>query len=81
MHRGSMAQVASWGGVVDTTGFGAKTVPGKDQKTKMKNLSGIAAFLFWRGAYWTMSVSTANKMLIPMYWFKAFFFGRDLGRF
>ena len=30
MHRGSMAQVASWGGVVDTTGFGAKTVPGKD---------------------------------------------------
>ena len=76
-----MAQVASWGGVVDTTGFGDKKLPSPGQKTKMKNLSGMAAFLFWRGAYWTMSVSTANKMLIPMYWFKAFVFGRDLGRF
>ena len=56
-------------------------MPAPGDKTKIKNLSGIAAFLFWRGAYWTMSVSTANKMLIPMYWFKAYFFGRDLGRF
>lgn len=34
----------------------------------MGNISGRAAWLIWRGAYLTMSVSWRNKILIPTYW-------------
>jgi NADH dehydrogenase FAD-containing subunit len=44
-------------------------------------VSGTVAFLLWRSAYWTKSVSISNKMLILMYWFKAWVFGRDISRF
>jgi NADH dehydrogenase FAD-containing subunit len=44
-------------------------------------VKGFLAFLLWRSAYWTRSVSVVNKVLIPMYWFKAFLFGRDISRF
>lgn len=44
-------------------------------------LKGVLAFLTWRSAYWTMLVSISNKILIPMYWFKSFFFGRDTSKF
>ena len=44
-------------------------------------LKGFAAFLLWRSAYWSMSVSLTNKILIPMFWFKSFFFGRDISKF
>ena len=39
------------------------------------------AILAWRGAYWTKQLSWANMLLIPMYWFKAAVFGRDISRF
>ncbi len=29
-------------------------------------ITGLTAFLAWRSAYWTMSVSITNKILIPM---------------
>ncbi len=29
-------------------------------------IKGLTAFLAWRSAYWTMSVSITNKILIPM---------------
>lgn len=32
------------------------------------NISGRAAWVIWRGAYLTKSVSLRNKMLIPIYW-------------
>lgn len=32
------------------------------------NISGRAAWLIWRGAYLTKSVSLRNKILIPTYW-------------
>ena len=44
-------------------------------------LKGFLAFLLWRSAYWSMSVSATNKMLIPMYWFKSHVFGRDISKF
>ena len=44
-------------------------------------VKGIVAFLLWRSAYWSMSVSITNKILIPMFWFKSFFFGRDISKF
>jgi len=42
---------------------------------------GFGAFLLWRGAYLTKTVSFQNKMLIVMYWIKSFLFGRDISRF
>ena len=33
-----------------------------------KGIRGFFAFLIWRGAYLTMSVSWRNKILIPLYW-------------
>ena len=46
-----------------------------------RRLSGVLAFLMWRTAYWTSSVSWSNKLLIPMHWFKSFMFGRDTSKF
>lgn len=41
----------------------------------MGDLSGRAAWLVWRGAYLTMSVSWRNKILIPTYWYVVVFWG------
>ncbi|ORY04258.1 pyridine nucleotide-disulfide oxidoreductase-domain-containing protein [Clohesyomyces aquaticus] len=45
------------------------------------NISGRAAWVIWRGAYLTKSVSWRNKILIPTYWFINWIFGRDISRF
>ncbi|KAF2005900.1 FAD/NAD(P)-binding domain-containing protein [Amniculicola lignicola CBS 123094] len=44
-------------------------------------ISGRAAWLIWRGAYLTKSVSIRNKILIPIYWVINWIFGRDISRF
>ena len=68
--------------MVDTTNVGMGNLPsGKEEDQKHFNPKGMMAFLVWKSAYWTKSVSVANKILIPMYWFKSFFFGRDISRF
>jgi len=64
-----MAQLGTWDAVVDM-GAGSKGT-----------LSGLAAFVAWRSAYWGYQVSFTNKLLIPMYWFKSFWFGRDISKF
>eukprot|EP01040_Poterioochromonas_malhamensis_P003197 gene3197-3408_t len=73
-HLGSMASVGHWKGVYDSPHIDAlpEDVP---------PVKGILAFLLWRAAYWTRQVSWVNKILIPMYWFKAMIFGRDISRF
>jgi len=43
--------------------------------------SGFGSWLFWNAAYLTKLVSIRNKIMIPMYWFKSFVFGRDISRF
>lgn len=63
---GSMAQLGTWKAVVDLDG---------------STVSGFAAFLAWRSAYWGYQVSVTNKILIPMYWFKSYWFGRDISKF
>ncbi|CAI6334641.1 unnamed protein product [Periconia digitata] len=45
------------------------------------NISGRLAWIIWRGAYLTKSVSWRNKILIPMYWMINWIFGRDISRF
>eukprot|EP00475_Leptophrys_vorax_P030006 TRINITY_DN4459_c0_g1_i1.p1 TRINITY_DN4459_c0_g1~~TRINITY_DN4459_c0_g1_i1.p1 ORF type:complete len:455 (-),score=107.72 TRINITY_DN4459_c0_g1_i1:74-1384(-) len=65
---GMLAYLGDWKGLADLK---AANIQGK----------GLAAWLFWRSAYWTMNVSITNKILIPMYWFKSWLFGRDISRF
>ncbi|POS74789.1 external NADH-ubiquinone oxidoreductase 1, mitochondrial precursor [Diaporthe helianthi] len=45
------------------------------------DLTGFMAWVLWRGAYLTKSMSWKNKMLIPIYWFVSWVFGRDISRF
>lgn len=65
-HLVSLAYVGGYKGVVDSPEV---------------NWRGFAAFLLWRGAYLTKLVSLKNKILVPMFWFKSFIFGRDISRF
>jgi len=44
-------------------------------------INGFLGKILWASAYWGFQVSTANKILIPMYWFKSWLFGRDISRF
>ncbi|KAG4075681.1 hypothetical protein HA402_003506 [Bradysia odoriphaga] len=67
---GAMAYIGSWEAVVDMTNI--------NEKAKE---SGTFAWIFWRSSYLTMSVSLRNKMLIPMYWFMTWVFGRDISSF
>ena len=52
-----------------------------DREGKAKGLKGWVAFLLWRGAYLTMTLSWRNKFLIPIHWFAVKVFGRDITRF
>jgi len=67
-HFGMMASVGGYRAVADLklAGWGVR---------------GFLAWLFWRSAYFTYLMSTHNKILVPMYWFKSFVFGRDVSRF
>ncbi|KAF8610270.1 putative pyridine nucleotide-disulfide oxidoreductase, partial [Ceratobasidium sp. AG-I] len=46
-----------------------------------QNIKGWAAWVIWRGAYLTKSVSWRNKILIPTLWMINWVFGRDISRF
>ncbi len=54
---GIMTYLGSAKGLVQTPG------------TSISGISGRAAWLIWRGAYLTLSVSWRNKALIPIYWY------------
>lgn len=45
------------------------------------DISGRIAWVIWRGAYLTKTVSWRNKILIPIYWTINWLFGRDISRF
>ena len=53
-NLGVMAYIGNWNAVVQGGSGG--------------NISGRAAWILWRGAYLTKSVSIRNKILIPIYW-------------
>lgn len=63
-NLGSMAYIGDWKAVVDWP--------------QGSTWRGLAAWLFWRSAYFSMTVSWRNKALIPMYWFLTWIFGRDI---
>ncbi|KAK9475948.1 hypothetical protein V1514DRAFT_338343 [Lipomyces japonicus] len=65
-NRGIMAYLGGWRAIMQ----------GSNNEVK-----GRTAWLLWRGAYFSMSVSIKNKILIPVYWFANWLFGRDISRF
>jgi NADH dehydrogenase FAD-containing subunit len=77
---GSMAFLDDLKGVYDGSSAGPlKSSDSKSNTTPM--LKGFAALVLWRFAYWGRQTSIANKILIPVHWFKTFFFGRDTSRY
>ncbi|KNC77481.1 hypothetical protein SARC_10059, partial [Sphaeroforma arctica JP610] len=74
---GSMLSVGKWKGIYDGQSLGDPY----GWRAKVTNISGFAAFITYRTAYWGKQVSWTNKLLIPMYWFKSWAFGRDICRF
>jgi len=83
-QRGMMAYVGGWRGIVSIGNDPADTHISEFRKkvrNRLRMLTGLKAWLFWRSAYFTMLVSWPNKILVPMYWFKAWIFGRDFSRF
>jgi len=50
------------------------------QSGRGHNVSGRPAWLIWRGAYLTKTVSLRNKVLIPIIWALNWMFGRDTSR-
>lgn len=73
-HLGSMAYIGGWTGIVDF-----HDIQSKNERSPI--LKGHLAWLFWRSAYFTMTVSWRNKLLIPMFWFLTWAFGRDVTSF
>ncbi|BGP18029.1 hypothetical protein JCM10213v2_006079 [Rhodosporidiobolus nylandii] len=71
-NRGAMAYIGGWNAILDRT---------KAQKGPQGELTGRAAWLAWRGAYWTQSLSTANKIALLYNWFGTWLLGRRLTRF
>ncbi|KAF7547783.1 hypothetical protein G7Z17_g7482 [Cylindrodendrum hubeiense] len=50
-------------------------------QSKGDELKGRAAWILWRTAYLTKSMSVRNKVMIPIYWLVTWIFGRDISRF
>ena len=71
-YMGSMAQIGGSSAVVDTP----DTALGRTPK-----VSGFAAFLAWRGVYWSKQLSWRNRALLAFSWVRSGLFGRDISRF
>ncbi|KAI1792407.1 FAD/NAD(P)-binding domain-containing protein [Ganoderma leucocontextum] len=71
-NAGSLAYVGDWEAVFDRT---QAAVGPKNKET------GRLAWLLWRSAYFTKTLSVRNKILVPVYWFLNWIFGRDISRF
>ncbi|KAI8337753.1 FAD/NAD-P-binding domain-containing protein [Chlamydoabsidia padenii] len=69
-NRGIMAYIGSAEALVDMSSV----------HREAKN-SGRLAWLLWRSAYFSMSMSVRNRMLIPYYWLLTWSFGRDISKF
>ena len=53
----------------------------KDREGKSRGIKGWVAYLLWRGAYATMTLSWRNRLLVPIHWMIVKLFGRDVSRF
>jgi len=71
-NQGSLAYVGDWKAIYD------RPAP---ESAFMSKEAGRVAWLLWRSAYFTKTLSLRNKILVPLYWFLNWIFGRDLTRF
>lgn len=71
-NMGNLAYLGDWRAIYD------RSKAEKGPKTKE---TGRVAWLLWRSAYFSMSLSLRNKILVPVYWFTNWIFGRDITRF
>lgn len=78
---GSMAFMGEYKGIWDGSSAGPMRDPNEPTNSKHPAITGFAAMIMWRFAYWGRQVSSVNKIMIPMHWFKTFFFGRDISNF
>jgi NADH dehydrogenase FAD-containing subunit len=81
---GSMASLGQGKGIYDGSSAGPLRDPNDDHKSSWMMppaLRGYAALMLWRFAYWGRQTSHVNKVLIPMYWLKTRFFGRDTSNY
>lgn len=58
-NAGSLAYVGDWNAIFDRT-KAARGPKGKE--------TGRLAWLLWRSAYFTKTLSVRNKILVPVYW-------------
>ncbi|KJZ74081.1 hypothetical protein HIM_06530 [Hirsutella minnesotensis 3608] len=65
-NLGTMAYLGSWRAI---------------HQSSADELKGGAAWILWRTAYLTRSMSIRNKIMIPVYWLVTWIFGRDISRF
>jgi len=63
---GTMAYLGSWRAI---------------HQSSADELKGWAAWVLWRTAYLTKSMSIRNKIMVPVYWAMTWVFGRDISRF
>ncbi|KAK0484604.1 FAD/NAD-P-binding domain-containing protein [Armillaria novae-zelandiae] len=75
-NRGSLAYIGGWRAIYDRS-----KATGDGEPKFMNKESGRVAWLLWRSAYFTQTLSWRNKILVPTYWFLNWIFGRDLTRF
>ncbi|KAK7053379.1 hypothetical protein VNI00_004005 [Paramarasmius palmivorus] len=72
-NKGSLAYIGNWKAIYDRSAV--------DKDGPLSKETGRTAWLLWRSAYFTMTLSVRNKILVPFYWFLNWIFGRDLTRF
>ena len=75
--KGVLTYVGNADGVVQTN---------KNKGSKLKNavpeaITGKAAWLAWKGAYLSMTISWRNRALIAFHWAINYVFGRNISRF
>lgn len=66
LNWGTMTYLGSWRAI---------------HQSSADELKGRAAWILWRTAYLTKSMSIRNKILVPVYWLMTWIFGRDISRF
>jgi NADH dehydrogenase FAD-containing subunit len=78
---GSMAFLGENSGIYDGSSVGAPRDGTDKPGGLLPKVTGVLALLLWRFAYWGRQTSVANKILIPVHWFKSYVFGRDISRY
>jgi len=73
---GSMVTFGGFQGALDMTQIGKPA-----NNHNMGRLHGVMSFFMWRSAYFLKQTSFRNMIMIPMFWFLSFVFGRDISRF